>query len=141
MEYSHAPFIQAQSSLPCHGFEPAVFEQLPSQSTLLTHPQPDPYDYQIKNQPPMIGEAEPVTWFDIDAPANLSPSTVLGSLPLTELEFFRGRIWLTVCQIHAAQITEASKSLLRLSRWRVVNLKVVGIATLTLLDCTVLIRG
>lgn len=117
-------------SLLYHGFEPAGFEQLPSQFTLLSRPQPDPYDYQINSQPPMTGEAAPVTWFDIDGPANLL---------LSELEFFRRCIRLTLCQIRAARIAEASMSLLKLSSWLVVNLRRVGIATLALLDRTVLI--
>lgn len=124
-QYSHALFIQIPPSFPCHGFELAGFEQLPSQSAL--HPQPDPYDYRIKSQPPMTDEAAPVTLFNIDAPANIPPPAVLGSLPLTELEFFRTCIRLTIRQIQAAQLAEASYTLVDVSRWLVDNLRRIGI--------------
>lgn len=137
-QYSYALFIQVPPSLPCHGFEPAGFEQLPSQSTLPAHPQPDPYDYQTKNQPPMTGEAAPATWFDIDVSANPPPPAVARSLSLTEpgllFPVFQNKIQPIVRQIQNAQLAEASETLISVSRWLVNNLRGIGITILALLD-------
>lgn len=137
-QYSYAPFIQVPPSLPCHGFEPAGLEQLPSQSTLPAHPQPDPYYHQTKTRPPMTGEAAPATWFDIDVSANPPPPAVPRSLPLTEpglfFRVFHDKIQPIVRHIKNAKLAEASETLISVSRWLVGNLNSTGITILALLD-------